>query len=120
MLVFADGAATCEGIGSAAAVLLPLGYDETEVEDSVTFSAPTCSHDMEVESIVLAIENALKYYNSTAVKKQHEALFILSVCQAAIDTVINLPFSHFVHPSVDKIMTLLHQLQDMSVTVSLT
>jgi len=51
VLVFADGAATCEGFGSAAVVLLPLGYDETEVEDSVTFSAPTCSHDMEVESI---------------------------------------------------------------------
>jgi len=37
VLVFADGAATCEGIGSAAVVLLPLGYDETEVEDSVDF-----------------------------------------------------------------------------------
>jgi len=34
VLVFTDGAATCEGIGSAAVVLLPLGYDETEVEDS--------------------------------------------------------------------------------------
>jgi len=111
---------SCEGIRSAAVVLLPLGYDETEVEDSATFSAPTCSHDMEVESIVLAMENALKYYNSTSVKKQHKALFILSDCQAAIDTVINHPFSHFVHPSVDTIRTLLHQLQDMSVTVSLT
>ena len=40
MLVFADGAATREGIGIAAVVLLPLGYDETDVEDSVTFSAP--------------------------------------------------------------------------------
>ena len=61
-------------------VVLPLGYDETEVEDSVTFSAPTCSHDLEVESIVLAMENAPKYYNFTSVKKQHEALFILSDC----------------------------------------
>jgi len=86
----------------------------------LTFSAPTCSHDMEVESVVLAMENALKYYNSTAEKKQHEALFILSDCQAAIDTVINHPFSHFVHPSVDTIRTSLRQLQDMSVTVSLT
>jgi len=120
VLIFANGAATYDGIGSAAAVLLPLGYDETEVEDSVTFSAPTCSHDMEVESIVLAMKNALKYYNSTAEKKQHEDLFILSDCQAAIDTVINHPFSHFVHPSVDKIRTLLRQLQGMSVTVSLT
>ena len=46
--------------------------------------------------------------------------FILSDCQAAIDTVINHPFSHFVHPSVETIRTLLRQLQDMSVTVSLT
>ena len=120
VLIFANGAATYDGIRSAAAVLLPLGYDETEVEDSVTFSAPTCSHYMEVESIVLAMKNALKYYNSTAEKKQHEDLFILSDCQAAIDTVINHPFSHFVHPSVDKIRTLLRQLQDMSVMVSLT
>ena len=74
---------------------------------------------MEVESILLAMQNALKYYNSTAVKKRHEALFILSDCQAAIDTVIR-PFSHFVHPSVDTIRTLLRQLQDMSITVSLT
>ena len=67
------------------------------------------------------MENALKYYNSTSVKKQYEALLILSDCQAAIDTVINHPFSHFVHPSVDTIRTLLRQLQDiMSVTVSLT
>jgi len=66
------------------------------------------------------MKNALKYYNSTAEKKQHENLFILSDCQAAIDTVINHPFSHFVHPSVDKIRTLLRQLQGMSVTVSLT
>ena len=86
-----------------------LGYDETEVEDSVTFSAPTCSHDMEVESIVLAMKNALKYYNSTAEKKKHEDLFILSDCQAAIDTVINHPFSYFVQPSVDTIRTLLRQ-----------
>jgi len=75
---------------------------------------------MEVESIVLAVENSQKYYNSTSVKKQHKTLLVLSDCQAVIDTVINHPFSHFVHPSVDKIRTLLCQLQDMSITVSLT
>jgi len=86
VLVFADGAATREGIGSAAVVLLPLGYDETEVEHSVTFSAPTCSHDMEVESVLLAMQNALKYYNSTAVKKRHEAIssFYQTVNQRSI------------------------------------
>jgi len=45
----------------------------------------TCSLEVEIAAIALAMERAAHYYSFTTMKKEHEELFILSDSKSAIN-----------------------------------
>ena len=91
MLILTDRSVNEEysGVGSCAAMLIPLESCEPEVQQSEVFSVLAKSTEAEVCGIAFALDMAIQYFSTQQDLGYRESLFVLSDCKAAIDIVIN-------------------------------
>ena len=91
VMIFTDGSVNEEysGVGSCAAIIIPLESWETETKQSEVFSVLADSTEAEVCGIALALDMAIQYFSTRQELDYRESLFVLSDCKAAIDIVIN-------------------------------
>jgi len=80
VMIFTDGSVNAEysGIGSCAALLVPLGSCESEVQQSEVFSVLADSTEAEVCGIALALDMAIQYFCTQQQLDYRESLFVLS------------------------------------------
>ena len=79
VVIFSDGSTDYEsiGIGSCAAVLLPLLTTEDEILSTEAFSAFTDNTEAEVRGIASALDMAVHYFSSRSPRNVRDKLFIL-------------------------------------------
>ena len=121
VMIFTDGAVEDNGLGlgSCAAVLLPIGIDDRETVATEAFSILTDSTEAEVCGIALALDIAIQHYTILAPEEKQDNLYILSDCKAAIDIVINRQqVDHHIHV-LARVRNHLRTLIDMNIEVTL-
>ena len=118
VLVFSDGSAMGQSIGhgGCGVVLVPPGEAGVRVT-SMFVSRYTENVECEVEGIILALEQALKYYLESG--KRSDRCYVFTDCESAIDIFVNqnnvLKWSEALRRS----WSLKRQLDELDVSVSL-
>ena len=121
VMIFTDGAVEDDGLGlgSCAAVLLPVGIDSRETVATEAFSILTDNIEAEVCGIALALDIAIQHYSILEPEGKQDNLYILSDCKAAIDIVINRQqVDHHIHV-LARVRNHLRTLCDMNIEVTL-
>jgi len=89
VIAFTDGAVEESGIGSIAAIVLPLENNVPLLSASHVFSLFTCSLKAEITAISLAMELTIEYFKKSVHKKNEEKMFVLTDRKRAISCIVN-------------------------------
>jgi len=121
VLIFTDRSVNEEysGVGSCAAMLIPLESCEPDVQHSEVFSVLANSTEAEVCGIALALDMAIEYFSTQQDLGYRESLLVLSDCKAAIDIVINRHDTDGHFQVLGRIQSHLRSLRDMRIDVVL-
>jgi len=121
VVIFSDGSTDYEsiGIGSCAAVLLPLLTTEDEILSTEAFSAFTDNTEAEVRGIASALDMAVHYFSSRSPRNVRDKLFILCDCLSAINIVLRRDDVDSHINVSERVRSLLHTLNNLDVDVTL-
>ena len=99
LLAFTDGAVNEFGRGSSAVVLLSLELGAPEIEVKQVHATLISSLETEIATLVLAMEQAVMYFEDNAVKTKMKQgqLIILSDCKSAIKCILRRSVMHHHH-----------------------
>ena len=123
VMIFTDGSVANGpyGSGACAILLLPLESSENETfKDAVPVGTYVENVECEFQGIILALQNALKYFGNVSIRRKHtEMIYVLCDCESAIDIVLNRNMTRY---HTDKYLALdntCKRLKDLNVKVSI-
>jgi len=121
LLAFTDGAVNDFGRGSSAVVMLPLESGTPEIEVKRVHTTLISSLEAEIAALVLAMEQAIIYFEDSAVKSKAKQgqLIILSDCKSAIKCILRRSVMHHHHELMARIRSSVRELRDWNIRVVL-
>jgi len=120
VIAFTDGAVAESSRGSCAVILIPLEPEKSVDRTSKVHNMLTCSLEVEIAAIALAMELAAHYYSFTTMKKEHEKLFILSDSKSAFNCIRQRSAMRHFHSILSQISSAIHILQGLGVKAAIS